>query len=243
MTDPRRAEPIYVGYLPTPPAHRRLLRVVVPALLLLAAVSAGLIAASQRSPGPATWSDDAERVEGTLVLVPYPVLLPDSVEEPPVYLVAEGKHGAAGLEALAGKRVEVTGTVLQRDNARMLELPAGTTPTEVPGQARVLPAAVTSVVTLRGEIVDSKCCLGAMKPGEGKSHRACATLCVRGGIPPVLVSQSPDGGTLYTLLTTADGGPANELVLTHIAEFVEVRGTLTDTAGVPVLAIESLTPG
>ncbi len=174
------------------------------------------------------------------MLVPYPVLLPDREGDPPMYLVAEGKFGAAGLGPLGGERVEVRGTVLRRDNALMLELPAGAGPREVAGPTRTLPDAVATPVTLRGEIVDSKCCLGAMKPGEGKTHRACATLCVRGGIPPVLVSTDDDGRTLYTLLTTADNGPANTLVLPHIAEPVTLRGILTVPSGVRVLAIESI---
>ncbi|MCC7388333.1 MAG: hypothetical protein IT431_06155 [Phycisphaerales bacterium] len=240
MTGPRRAEPIYVGYLPTPERHQRLLRVIVPAMLVLAVVSAGLIAGAQRSPGPASWSAEAERFEGTLVLVPYPVLLPDRESDPPMYLVAAGKFGAAGLGPLGGRRVEVRGTVLRRDNALMLELPSGAGPREVPGPTRALQDAVAIPVTLRGEIVDSKCCLGAMKPGEGKTHRACATLCVRGGIPPVLVSTADDGRTLYTLLTTAENGPANTLVLPHIAEPVTLRGALTDRAGIRVLAIDSI---
>jgi len=40
--------------------------------------------------------------------------------------------------------------------------------------------------TYRGEILDSKCWFGAMRPGHGKPHKSCASLCIRGGIPPAL---------------------------------------------------------
>jgi hypothetical protein len=45
-------------------------------------------------------------------------------------------------------------------------------------------------VTLRGEIIDPKCYIGAMKPGGGKTHKACAQLCLSGGIPPMLVTRN-----------------------------------------------------
>jgi hypothetical protein len=32
-------------------------------------------------------------------------------------------------------------------------------------------------VELTGEIVDSKCFLGVMVPGSGKTHKECASLC------------------------------------------------------------------
>lgn len=46
--------------------------------------------------------------------------------------------------------------------------------------------------TLKGEIVDSKCYLGVMNPGNLKAHRACAINCIQGGVPPVLLVR--DGG-------------------------------------------------
>ena len=41
---------------------------------------------------------------------------------------------------------------------------------------------------LTGEICDGKCYAGAMRPGRGLAHKACADLCLTGGIPPVFVS-------------------------------------------------------
>jgi hypothetical protein len=40
---------------------------------------------------------------------------------------------------------------------------------------------------LIGEIVDTKCFLGVMNPGEGKVPRECAALCLSGGIPRALL--------------------------------------------------------
>src|SRR5690349_19376703 len=63
-------------------------------------------------------------------------------------------------------------------------------------------------VSLRGEIVDSKCFLGAMRPGNGKTHKACAMLCIAGGVPPMFVTRDSAGREEYYLLAGPDGGPA-----------------------------------
>ena len=56
-------------------------------------------------------------------------------------------------------------------------------------QRRAMPAESVGggPVTVSGEIVDSKCFLGVMVPGAGKTHKECASLCLRGGIPPAPV--------------------------------------------------------
>ena len=47
---------------------------------------------------------------------------------------------------------------------------------------------------MAGEICDGKCETGAMRPGNGIAHRACAILCLAGGVPPVFVTAAPGGG-------------------------------------------------
>lgn len=51
--------------------------------------------------------------------------------------------------------------------------------------------------TLQGEIVDSKCYLGVMRPGNTKTHRACAVRCIAGGVPPVLLVRDAQGDAMY----------------------------------------------
>src|SRR5262249_27089733 len=67
--------------------------------------------------------------------------------------------------------------------------------------------------TLRGEIVDSKCYLGAMKPGGGRTHRGCALLCLKGGVPPLFVSRSGGSGPSTYLLASDTLGPAPDALL------------------------------
>lgn len=232
--------PIYVGYLPIPSRHRRLLAMLLPTLLLLAVGAGAVIATAQRNPGPAVWHDDPTIHAGVLIAEPYPVLYP--AEGPPIILVAEGKHGLAGIETLAGRTVEVRGTLLERGSAMMLEtrgIPAAIESTR-PMPEHVPPADRTGPLTLIGEVVDSKCCFGAMKPGDGKTHRACATLCIRGGIPPVLVGLDPRGQPRYTLLAGADGGPANQRLLPLVGERVRASGTLVTRGPIATLHISSV---
>lgn len=85
-------------------------------------------------------------------------------------------------------------------------------------------------VVLRGEIVDPKCFSGAMKPGDGKTHKACAALCLRGGIPPVLVQRGAEGLLVYHVLVSDSGGRLgpSELakVIAVVGEPVELSGTV-----------------
>ena len=78
--------------------------------------------------------------------------------------------------------------------------------------------------TLIGEIVDSKCHLGVMKPGNRKAHRACASLCIRGGVPPVFIVREGGSVTEHLLLVGSDGRALNQEVLDWVAEPVEIHG-------------------
>ena len=79
-------------------------------------------------------------------------------------------------------------------------------------------------MTLSGEIVDSKCYFGSMKPGEGKPHRSCAALCISGGIPPVYVVQNENKEADYYLMVGANGQQINQELLPYVAENVTLKG-------------------
>ncbi len=93
------------------------------------------------------------------------------------------------------------------------------------------PDAATNVIrvhghTLLGEIVDTKCYLGAMKPGRGKPHRDCASLCIRGGIPAALLVRTASGERHLVHLLNLRGRPLGRELLEWVGEPVEVWGTL-----------------
>lgn len=247
MADASRGE-MYVGYLPVPKGIRRFLLVAAP-LLAAVIIAAGLmISLTQRDPGGAVWNTQTPvTLTGRLVVDPYPMLLVnDGGTFGTLLLVEEGKHGAsARCEPHAGKIVSVTGAILQREDQRMLEIAAadgalreldakdhaGSTP-EPTASARSL-----GRLTLRGEIVDAKCFMGAMKPGAGKPHKGCATLCIRGGIPPVLQTRDATGRAVYYLLVTDAGGPLPEAWYPLIADPVEVCGDAEDRGGLLQLKV------
>jgi hypothetical protein len=85
---------------------------------------------------------------------------------------------------------------------------------------------IATLVTLRGEIVDSKCFLGVMNPGEGAVHRDCARRCVSGGIPPMLVVRDGRHHEELIVLLGADGGAIGREIVQATGKPVEVSGFL-----------------
>jgi hypothetical protein len=244
-----RESDLYVGYLPLPRRHARLLRVLIPAALWAGAIISILVVQQMRDPGDAAW--ETGRVQswgGAVRLVPYPVLevVGDAGRE--MYLLVEiGKVGSdERMRGFEGQIVRIEGSLLRRDGRRIIEIDrsSGAAPVApvVGGVGGPAPAAAPEVeigrITLRGEIVDSKCFLGAMKPGDGKTHKACAELCVAGGIPPMLVSLAPDGRRQYHILVGPDGEPAHALVAGLLAEPVEVRGMEIQYGDLRLLRLE-----
>ena len=113
------------------------------------------------------------------------------------------------------------GTLIWRGGHTLLELlPESLQAAPAPALAEERVAALGRR-TLRGEIVDSKCFLGVMKPGTGKLHRACAVRCLSGGIPPAL--RTADG---LVLLLRADGRVPGREILPFVARSVTVTGAL-----------------
>ena len=113
---------------------------------------------------------------------------------------------------------------------------------KTPSSTPVLPPTVPMIGVkerLRGEIIDPKCFAGAMKPGEGKPHKACAVLCLRGGIPPMFLT---DAGTLHVLVDTNGGalvGSALEEIIPYVGDRVEINATPAQVQGFSHLRIES----
>ncbi len=79
---------------------------------------------------------------------------------------------------------------------------------------------------LVGEIVDTKCYLGAMKPGRGKPHRGCASLCIRGGIPAALLVRTDRGERELVYLVDFAGRPLGPELLEWVGQPVSAIGLL-----------------
>ncbi len=198
----------YVGYLPKAPnGIARWMRAAVAFLLGLATLLALGFASVQRGFAPSVFEfGKARPFEGVIELNPFPTLV---ISKPPTegggssryLLVAAGKHGAdSQVESFAGQQVRLRGTLISRDNQTMVELVAGSI--SAIGNTRWAPATARDLgaFELTGEIVDSKCYLGVMNPGNGKVHRDCAVRCLSGGTPPLFATNDLNGAPATLLL-------------------------------------------
>lgn len=230
---PETKEPFYVGYLPLPAALRPTVKLFAALGVLLAAGLAFALAPRQQDPGPGVWDlDNVVTIEGHLAVDPYPVLYVDDPAHPEalraVILVSEFKFSATDrAEPLAGQHVRAKGTFVNRQGRGLFEL-ASTDDALTALGASPAPPSIQDLGshTLQGEIVDTKCYLGVMKPGFGKTHRACAVRCLSGGIPPGFLIRGPDGEPSYALLVGPDDRPIQKEILDFVAEPVELPGQL-----------------
>jgi hypothetical protein len=219
----------YVGYVPRAPAgvSRTMKRVSV-ALLLGGALAAVVLLFAQTPFASSRFEFGQYRdFEGVVRAQPVPML----VGARPYLLVAPGKHGFDAA-ALDGRRVHVRGSLIERGEDRMIEvLEAGDR--EI--RAGTAAPRVLGVADLRGEIVDSKCYLGVMNPGNGKVHRDCAVRCISGGVPPGFVVRDRNAHSRTLLLASDDDRPLTSAILGFIAEPVRIKGTLVSSDGVLIL--------
>jgi hypothetical protein len=222
----------YVGYLPKAPiALARFVRKVIVLLGLLAvAVAVALVTGQMPFANSAFEYGKTRTFEGIIDARPYPMLLvarPGEVgsgdKHSRYLLVAPGKHGADSLVAsFDGQEVRLKGQLIYRENGTMIEIEPGSIAPLNSSLPREAPTIDLGAVTVTGEIVDSKCYLGVMNPGNGKVHRDCAARCISGGIPPIFVTL--DGEEQF-LLVAADGNAiAPDALREFVAEPIIITG-------------------
>src|SRR3989441_604250 len=235
--NPPQSDEFYIGWeAKVASGIRKTVRNIVVALLLLALLAPVVLAVSQRMIGVSVFEWGTHKMfSGILQTTPYPHLLvprPGNADGlsrySTYYLVAPWKFGLdrETIAPLDGKSVTLKGTLIYRGDQTMIE----TKPEWIQAKENAsAPAAVPQAMalgkqTLIGEIVDSKCFLGVMNPGQLTPHRACAIRCISGGVPPVLLVRQKDGPAIYLLLVSADGKPVNKQVLDLVAEPLEITG-------------------
>lgn len=230
---PTDRDDFYVGYLPAPASHRRFAKAAFVIALLVAAATGAATAWLTDDPGEATWDWEPRTVTGTLRLDPVAFL---ETEEGPILLVQPGKFGAAGAVAgiATGSTVSVEGTLLSREGRRMLEVVEGTTSVVGNSIAAASVKGESRRVTIEGEIIDTKCYLGAMKPGRGRTHAACARLCIRGGIPAGVVGTT-DNQLVWAVIDAGENGVIPDELLNAVGEAVTINATLVSIGGLDVL--------
>lgn len=216
----------YVGYLPTAaPAIRRNMRWAVVGLGGLCLLLAGTFVFAQGPFADSRFEYGQYRdYSGELVEWPYPILLSQDAR---FLLVGPGKFGVADLmRGHDGQQLHFRGSLISRGADQMLEIePASLRFSTSTSQTLRHPIDLGAVI-LTGEIVDTKCHLGVMNPGEGKVHRDCAVRCISGGAPPGFLVRDEEGETRLLLLTGGDGRPLGREVLDFVAEPVTISGRL-----------------
>jgi hypothetical protein len=228
-------EPFFVGWSPelAKPTRRFLLTAGAGLAVGAGAVGLGLGAAAPH-PGPGLWDQGKKvAVTGTIYPGPYLHLLTEDLGDGlrMVLLVGAGKDRVTVRPALTFTGAAVTGTLIERGEHAMMAVD-GVYPDPAPG--RVLPGPEKDLgdAVMTGEILDAKCWFGAMRPGHGKTHKACAALCATGGLPLAFCETGRcSDGKAALLLLNERGQAFGREILPLVADPVMVRGRIVEVAG------------
>ncbi|MEO0400144.1 MAG: hypothetical protein AAF224_12070 [Pseudomonadota bacterium] len=240
VLDPKKRDPneMFIGWAPAPSVDRRFLIGALPARGLAAAGGAYAVASNLSDPGAGSWNTGATHtVRGYLTRGPYPIIrTPDAAAPSGVrttLVVAEGKcTSGLAVEAVDGRAVTASGVLIERKGRQMLEVPLlldkWLEPAPALAASRAPGPTVESLgqATLRGTVMDTKCFFGVMRPARGRTHKACASLCIRGGVPPSFWARTKDGREAVLLMTDAGGEALGEEILPLVADAVEATGEI-----------------
>ena len=241
MSEQNKEPPFFIGWEEKPAAPvSAFLKKTTLLLIVISLAVGGLVAVFQKTITSA-WFDfgNVQEFSGVLINGPAPMLVSDTqIEgEKILYLVSPFKFGFPGevAEQFHLKHISLKATFLGDDLEAMLEVVPDSISSMDSEQLAPLPEGRIGDVSLKGEIVDSKCHLGLMNPGRYKAHRACAIQCLSGGVPPILVATSENGQVAHYLLVGEDGSAINKVILEFVAEPVEISGTLKSVGDRKVL--------
>lgn len=233
------SDEFYIGYeRQTPGVVARRVRLILLCMLFVTvAVAIAVVVGQSRLPASFFEYGKEREFEGVILERPVPMLLverPGSVAGLPKHsryaLVGLGKHGVEErVRGLDGRRIRLLGSRIYRDGLMMIEIREDS--------IEIIPAEREKdigskrdwlgVQTLAGEIVDSKCYLGVMNPGNRTTHRECAIRCLSGGIPALFVVENLKGEKAALWLVSLDDTAVGPQVLDLVARPVEITGEVT----------------
>ena len=230
MPASRRDTPFFIGWDSRPAVSTvRFLSLTAAALLLGAALLGFAIGAAAPDPGNGDYRFPEVTLAGVIEAKPVPILrLPAEGERKAphaIMLSTEGTNGAEGAVAgLDGRRVEVYGLLIKRGDIDMLEIAnGGLKPLDAPADSLTAPVPLGRW-HITGEICDGKCYTGAMRPGSGLAHKACAGICFVGGVPAIFVSTGPIEGANFMVLVDAKGGRSIDAFRNLVALRIALEG-------------------
>ena len=235
----KQEDAFFVGWsADTPKVDRRFM--LAGALTLIAggaAIGAGL-GSNTASTGEGLWAMGGTRsLRGLLTARPYPSLFTQDLDGTvrTVFLATTGKTAPPIDRGMMETWVAVTGTLITRGQNTMMAVSS-----IAPSSTRISPVQFNAPipvdrgpVLLVGEILDAKCWFGAMRPGYGKTHKSCAALCARGGLPLAFCQLGACGdGVAAPLFLDSDGQAFGHSILPLVADPVSVQGRLVEIGDV-----------
>ena len=195
-------------------------------MLLLALGLAGSM--DDAGAGAADGSTGEKVLRGIVTARPYAMLhLPPDAGHPrghAIMLSVTGKFPVVVPPELEGKGVEAKGWLFRRGSMEMLQMTGEPKPIDFTAPLPTTEALGTWRIT--GEICDGQCYAGAMRPGNGIAHRACANFCVESGVPPVFVATAPVEGTVFMMMADPAGGPVGAAMYDYIGLRVRLDGAV-----------------
>ena len=239
-------DPFFVGYFKKVSPRIRDFALGTGALLVSALMVMGLLLPlGAADPGAGRYADDLQggTLTGVIDPLPYPVLrLPADGATPAraILLGGQSKYGVQG-QMPASPAVDIGGVFVRRGALQMLLVTQDGVRASTAELSGFVPTAPVDLGRWRlaGEICDGKCYAGAMKPGSGLAHKACANLCIFAGLPPVLVMELPVEGATEVLLADQDGGPMPPALYDMTAIPVTMEGRLERRDDILVFRIDS----
>lgn len=253
--------------MPNAPAeYRSFLKILIAAMSVLTIGFAYFIVINQKGFSSGVYDrNQLTTFEGVIISHPFPAIKTfygkDIYGNPLVKtfpLVNKGKFGADSLLADLGRKknidwknswVQLKGKLIYNHGITIIETAEGENAfTSIQrittDQQKQIPHPVVEEmdsVTLHGEIIDPKCYLGVMKPGQGKPHSDCAIRCISGGIPPLLMIKNLKGEETFFVLRGRNDEAINQQILFAIGQPVTVTGKLKQFDDWMVLEIDPFT--
>lgn len=226
----------FVGYLKLPKRHIKFLKIFLPilflAIILLSFVLVNYQVRPNKSKGWDPTGKTAINIKARLLTKPY--ALARFKYKSKIYtaiLTSMTKSGVTKrLKGLHNKWVNLKG-VMTRYNGRFVfsildSKNAIYVLKSKADIAKIFFKKNWGFTELKGEIIDPKCYVSAMKPGEGKTHKACATLCIKGGIPPVLLVKNFLFAERFYLLLDSNGNAVLDSIIKFVGDQVTAKGSV-----------------
>ena len=228
-------QPMFIGWSNAVPGRLALFLGIVGATIILGlAASSFVLGARMEFLGQGMYGGETVLI-GRIEARPQPVLriAPDASHPTPraLMLSGEGKYGVLPeADKLDGAMAIAGGYLLRRGHVAMLQIGGeiGLKRAEAGKVEDYRPSPGVSLGRWRltGEICDGKCYAGAMRPGNRLAHKACANLCISGGVPPVFVSSADVDGQNFFMLATSDGTPFPDAFYDYVAKPVTIEGEI-----------------